>query len=37
MSENGDGDGSGKEMAMTITTDINYMKIRSWIYWQVIE
>jgi len=24
-------------MATTITTDINYMKITAWVYWQVIE
>lgn len=37
MSEYGDNDGSGMELARTITEDIYYLRPNAWIYWQPVE
>src|SRR5579862_3436251 len=37
MSEYGDGDASGMEMAHEIVRDIRDMQAQAWVYWQVID
>ncbi len=37
MSEYGDNDGSGMELAHTIIDDLNYLRPSAWVYWQPVE
>ncbi|QHT59744.1 alpha-L-arabinofuranosidase [Paenibacillus lycopersici] len=37
MSEHGDGDASGMQMARSIVYDLRYMKNTGWVYWQAVD
>jgi O-glycosyl hydrolase len=37
VAEYGDGDGSGMTMAERIYNDVTQMKVRAWVYWQVVD
>jgi galactan endo-1,6-beta-galactosidase len=37
MSEYGDNDGSGMELARTIPEDLNHLRPSAWVYWQPVE
>ncbi|GGI43874.1 hypothetical protein GCM10008018_04300 [Paenibacillus marchantiophytorum] len=37
MSEHGDGDASGMQMARSIVYDMRYMKNSAWMYWQAVD